>query len=228
MSQSGTAVSASKTSEDQIKQETSVSPVPAQGTQKTPEKEKEGSISEKEKFAFLTFRKNKFDKTERWEARRKIDERREARFFIDERTTLRPESEDETWACRTLYEFWLNDGVKIIVIQLVAKTALKFGKEQVLTFSTRDKSNILLPRWSHNERVNGTVIKRVPLKNGPIPKSGMATWKTSDVMMIACQENGLYQIIGVRLLQPLPPRNHPESSQRRFGHKTQKAKNIRQ
>ncbi|MDP2704975.1 MAG: hypothetical protein U1D31_00515 [Patescibacteria group bacterium] len=228
MTQSTTATAPQETEKFPEKTHSPVSPTasPSETSRTTSKQTERKAKAEKEKFIFLKFQRTGADKTARWETERKIENGKKIRYFINEKCSTQPTSELETWACKTFYEFQYNEWVRIVIVDPVVKTALAFGKEQVLTFHTND-GNSVLPKWNYMERVDGVVVKRVPLREGPQPSAQRRSWETREIVVIACEQGGQFQIIGVKLIRPVSTETHLDSKQIRRIKKTQKNQNIK-
>ncbi len=158
----------------------------------------------RERLLFLTFEKRVHKGNVQWQAQRYLPDSGATLIYIVERgSKVFPAENNETWVAVSKLVISRQAKKKIIVVKLIAKTLMEFGKERAVRFENVNKENAVLPRWISFERNNGHLVKCVPVFSGLQPTKENCCWKVRETRMLKYEDGGRFQTIAVKLVEPI-------------------------
>ncbi|MEK7180066.1 MAG: hypothetical protein AAB706_01200 [Patescibacteria group bacterium] len=202
--------------------------VSAPSQQKAVERENGGQ----RKFFSLQFETKEYEKgIMQWEAKKESSYGKTLVLRPHPNSPLKPTSPNEMWRCECQEVFFETDKLAIIFVRLIGETVFSKGKEHNLRFFNMSKGNNVIPNWRSVEKnAKGQQIVYVPVREGKQPTVSNNCWNTKEELLISYANNGQYQMIGVRFLEPIPqrPQSKDMRNVKKFEKKTRADNNLRQ
>ena len=157
-----------------------------------------------EHLLFLTFEKKVRKGNVQWQAQRYLPASGITLIYVvEKRSRVFPAKNNETWVAVSKLVISCQAKKKVIVVKLIVKTLMEFGKERAVKFENVNKENAILPKWIGSEKNNRHLVKYVPVFGGLQPTKENDCWKVRETRMLKYEGIGRFQTIAVKLVEPI-------------------------
>lgn len=172
----------------------------------------------------MRFREVRWSDSKRWEAVRRLPDGKTLVYVADKSGGLQPTTSTDTWMCEPVKEVFRNRKEVMVLVRLIFKTALVYGREQIFTFYNGNPNNGL-PFWKHVEKLSeNTRVLYVPLREGIQPNAHSPRWLVREALVRTCRDSGHFQVIAVELVKQMP--ENFSSKERRNIQKREKTEHV--